>query len=112
MRIRPFAFGFTKISPRRELGQLGTYARSDGRSEPLVEPGGLPRIGPDVDDSQFFRRCQRDMHVVPGLRLCDIDGNGRRVPGQVTAVRRADDTERLVCLLICVLDVVKVERSP
>jgi hypothetical protein len=52
------------------------------------------------------------MHVVPGLRLCDIDANGRRVPGQVTAVRRADDTERLVCLLICVLDVVKVERSP
>jgi hypothetical protein len=48
------------------------------------------------------------MHVVPGLRLCDIDANGRRVPGRVDALRRADDTERLVSLLICVLDVVKV----
>jgi hypothetical protein len=108
MCIRPFAFGFTKISPRRELGRLGTSARSDGRSEPLVKVGGAPTIGPDVDDSQSFRRCQRDMHVVPGLRLCDIDANGRRVPGRVDALRRADDTERLVSLLICVLDVVKV----
>ena len=112
MCIRPFAFGFTKISPRRELGRLGTSARSDGRSEPLVKVGGAPTIGPDVDDSHPFPRCRRDTQVVAGLRLCDLDDNGRRVPGRVDALRRAEDTERLICLLICVLDVVKVERSP
>jgi hypothetical protein len=112
MRIRPFAFGFTKISPRRELGRLGTSARSDRFGAPLVKVGGAPTIGPDVDDSQSFRRCQRGQQVVPGLRLYDIDANGRRVPGRVDAVRRAEDTERLISLLICVLNVVKVERSP
>jgi hypothetical protein len=32
---------------------------------------------PDVDDSQSFRRCPRGQQVVTGLRLCDIDANGR-----------------------------------
>jgi hypothetical protein len=112
MRVRPFAFGFTKISPRREFGRSGTSARSDRFGEPLVKVGGPPAIGPDVDDPQSFRRCQRGQQVVPGPRLCDIDANGRRVPGRVDAVRRAEDTERLISLLIRVLHVVKLERSP
>ena len=77
-----------------------------------MKVGGPPAIGPDVDDSQSLRRCQRGQQVVAGLRLCDIDANGRRVPGPVDALRSAEDTERLISLLICVLDLVKLERSP
>jgi hypothetical protein len=71
------------------------------------------RQNPKQHDQAFLWIFRGEIFAVTasGLRLNDIDTNGRRVPGRVDPVRRAEDTERLISLLICVVDIVKVERK-
>src|SRR5262245_13442209 len=82
------------VSPRfgSEVGRSAPAASRNPGDKPLVEVGGPLAVGSDVDDSQSRRRCQRGEQVVTGFRPHNVDTCCRRIPRQVNAMRRPEDS--------------------